>query len=327
MKAVLLKEYGDVSQLFIGEIPTPSLLQNEVLVKVEVAALNRADILQRNGLYPPPKGESEILGLEIAGTIVELGPEVNRWKVGDRVCGIIAGGGYAEYAKIHENMALPVPEQMPSHQAAAIPEVFLTAFQALHWITALKKGENVLIHAGASGVGTAAIQLAKKLGTTIFVTASASKHDACKQLGAHYAIDYKSEDFDTLVLDLTENRGVDVIVDFIGAAYWHKNIKSLAMDGRMVNLGLLGGGKVENFHLGHLLRKRLNITASTLRNRSLDYKIALTQAFYQYAWPSFMDSTLTPVVDKVFSWEEVAAAHTYMEENRNVGKIVLEIAQ
>ena len=325
MKAVLLKEYGDVSQLYIGEMPTPSLLQNEVLVKVEVAALNRADILQRNGHYPPPKGESEILGLEVAGTIVEVGPEVNRWKIGDRVCGIIAGGGYAEYAKIHENMALPIPEQMQSHQAAAIPEVFLTAFQALHWITELKKGENVLIHAGASGVGTAAIQLAKKIGATIFVTASASKHDACKQLGAHYAIDYKSEDFETVVLELTENIGVNVIVDFIGAAYWHKNIKSLAMDGRMVNLGLLGGGKVDNINLGHLLSKRLNITASTLRNRSLDYKIALTQTFYQYAWTSFMDGRLMPVVDRVFPWEEVAAAHAYMEENKNVGKIVLRI--
>jgi tumor protein p53-inducible protein 3 len=325
MKAVRLKEYGDISQLYFGETPTPSPLHNEVLVKVEAAALNRADILQRKGHYPPPKGESEILGLEMAGTIVELGSEVSRWKVGDRVCGIIAGGGYAEYAKIHENMALPVPEQMPSHQAAAIPEVFLTAFQALHWITELKEGESVLIHAGASGVGTAAIQLAKKIGTTIFVTASAAKHEACKKLGAHHTIDYKSEDFETVVLALTENRGVDVIVDFIGGPYWHSNIKSLAMDGRMVNLALLGGGKVDNFHLGQLLRKRLNITASTLRNRSLAYKIALTKAFHQYGWPSFMDGTLTPVVDKVFPWQEVAAAHTYMEENRNVGKIVLRV--
>lgn len=325
MKAVLLREYGDVSQLYIGETPTPSPTPVEVLVKVEAAALNRADILQRKGHYPPPKGESDILGLEMAGTIVKLGPEVSRWKVGDRVCGIIAGGGYAEYATLHEQMALPIPEQMPNDQAAAIPEVFLTAFQALHWITKLKEGEKVLIHAGASGVGTAAIQLAKKLGATIFVTASASKHEACKQLGAQHTIDYKSADFAATILSLTEHKGVDVIVDFIGAAYWHKNIKSLAMDGRMVNLALLGGGKVEHFHLGQLLRKRLSITASTLRNRSLEYKIALTQAFHQHAWPLFIDGTLFPVVDKVFPLEEVAAAHTYMERNRNVGKIVLQV--
>lgn len=326
MKAVLLRAYGSPSNLYIGAAPTPPIGEHEILVKVKATALNRADTMQRQGKYPPPKGASPILGLEMAGEVVQIGANVSHWKVGDKVCGLLSGGGYAEYAAIHKDLALPIPKGFSMEQAAAIPEVFLTAFQAIRWLGDFKKGEDILIHAGASGVGTAAIQLAKKIeATNIYVTASAPKHDICLELGANQAIDYKTQNFQEVIHEWTEGRGVDVIIDFLAASYFQKNINSLAMDGRMVMLSLMGGIKVTDFNLVNILRRRLHIKGSTLRARSLDYKIRLTKDLKDFAWSAFENGELKPVIDSVWAWEEVAQAHQYMEENRNSGKIILRV--
>ena len=326
VKAILISQPGGADQLQFGEYETPMPAANELLVKVAATAVNRADVLQREGKYPPPPGASPILGLEMSGEVVEVGNEVTRHSVGDRVFGLLPGGGYAEYVTIHEQMALPVPDRLKLTEAAAIPEVFLTAYQALHWLGKLQSGERVLIHAGASGVGTAAIQLAKTMRAgDIIVTASAAKHDTCRQLGAHYAIDYQSEDFREEVRDITDGEGVDLVLDFIAAPYFERNISVLRTDGRMVMLALLGGAHVDHFNLGNLLKKRLQIISSTLRSRGLDYQINLTRAFAEFALSRFTDGSLRPVVDRVYDWKEVRQAHERMEANQNIGKLVLEV--
>lgn len=324
MKAILLKEFGPPENLYIGEYSTPKPTSNEILVKVAATALNRADTMQRKGNYPPPPGASPILGLEMAGEIVGLGSAVTTWEIGDKVCGLLSGGGYAEYAVIHEDLAIPIPKDWTYEKAAAIPEVFLTAFQALSWLAQLKKGERLLIHAGASGVGTAATQLAKAIGVSVMVTASAGKHELCKSLGVEKAIDYKNEDFEKVVMDYTDGKGVDVIVDFIAAPYFQKNLNLLSTDGRLVMLSLIGGVKTEA-NLIPILRKRLKIMGSTLRARSLEYKRDLTKDLWHFAGPLFETQQLKPVIDSVYDWNEVAEAHRYMEANKNQGKIILKI--
>ena len=326
MKAILIQSPGQANQLHLGEYETPVPQAHELLVKVAATAVNRADILQREGKYPQPPGASPILGLEMSGEVVNIGPEVTQHAVGDRVFGLLPGGGYAEYAVIHEQMAMSVPEALSLTEAAAIPEVFLTAYQALHWLGKLQPGERILIHAGASGVGTAAIQLAKAMqASDIIVTASAAKHAVCRQLGAHYTIDYQADDFQEEVKKITDGEGVDLVLDFIAAPYFEKNIGVLRTDGRMVMLALLGGTHVENFNLGNLLKKRLQVISSTLRSRSLNYQINLTQAFAEFALLRLADGSLRPVIDQVFDWKDVAQAHQRMEANQNIGKLVLEI--
>ncbi|WPP53292.1 NAD(P)H-quinone oxidoreductase [Catalinimonas niigatensis] len=326
MQAVVFDQTGTADQLYMGQWEKPRPGDEEVLVEVAATALNRADLLQREGKYPPPKGASPILGLEISGEIVEVGSKVKRWKKGDLVFGLISGGGYAEYAVIHENMAMPVPAQLSLIEAVAIPEVFLTAYQALSWLADFKEGEKLLIHAGASGVGTAAIQLARNMkATEILVTASASKHQICLDLGANLAIDYKNQDFEEIVKQHTAEKGVDVIIDFIAAPYFEKNINILNTDGRLILLATLGGVKVEQLNLLNLLSKRLQITASTLRSRSLAYQIQLTEAFSAFALPLFAAGELKPIIDRVYPWEQVVEAHQHMESNQNSGKIVLRI--
>lgn len=326
MRAIVFDKPGEAEVLQLGEAEKPSAKDDEVLVRVAATALNRADTLQRRGMYPPPKGASPILGLEIAGTIAEVGRRVTKWKVGDKVFGLIPGGGYAEYAVIHQDMAMKIPENLSFEQAAAIPEVFLTAYQALVWHGKLRKGESVLVHAGASGVGTAAIQIAKEMGAHVFVTASAEKHQVCLDLGADRAIDYRKEDFSERVLEFTGGKGVDLIIDFIAGPYLNQNIKSLAVDGRLVNLAVLGGTKVKEFEMGSILFKRLTIIGSTLRSRDLAYQIQLTEEFSRYALEKFQSGQMEPIIDSVFDWSEAAKAHTYMEENRNKGKVVLKVA-
>jgi putative PIG3 family NAD(P)H quinone oxidoreductase len=325
MKAVQVKAPGGPEQLYIDQFEMPVPGAHEVLVEVAATAVNRADTLQRMGKYPPPAGESKIMGLEMSGIVSEVGPEVSKWKVGDPVCGLLGGGGYATHAVIHEEMALPVPETVGLIEAAAIPEVFLTAFQATRWLAKLKEGERILIHAGASGVGTAAIQLARAMGAAPWATASQGKHELCKELGAVRTIDYKKEDFAEVVKEHAEGKGVDVIIDFIGAPYFRQNLDALSLEGRLVMLGFLGGVQVKEASMGPILRKRLQIMGSTLRARSLDYKIRLSQDLYRFAWPLFSNHTLQPVIDRIFDWSDVAKAHEYMEANKNQGKIVLKI--
>ena len=327
MKAILIKEFGGPEQLYLGEAPMPSFQNDEVLIKVKATALNRADTLQRKGSYPPPPGASEILGLEMAGIIEKVGNNVTNWKAGDRVCGLLAGGGYAENVSTHEKMLIPIPEKWSFEEATAIPEVFMTAFQAISYLANFQKGENILIHAGASGVGTAAIQLAKSLGAAqIIVTASAPKHKICKELGADVTIDYKTQNFEEVIKEITNGKGVNAIIDFLGASYFQKNINSLAMDGRMVMLAFMGGINVEDVNIVNFLRKRIQIKGSTLRARTLDYKIQLTKDLINYAMPKFLTKELRPVIDSTYDWKNVIEAHRYMEANRNQGKIVLSIS-
>lgn len=325
MKAVITEKPGSSEQLKIMDYPDPVCGENEVLVKVKAAALNRADILQRMGKYPPPPGVSPILGLEIAGVVEKTGKKVFKWKTGDKVFGLIPGGGYAEYAVLHEEMAMEIPERLSFTDAAAIPEVFITSFQALVWLAKLKPMEYVLIHAGASGVGTAAIQLAREIGAKIIITASAGKHPVCKELGADFLIDYKSKSFKDEVLSITNNYGADVIIDFIGGPYFSDNISSLTRDGRLIILASLGGGKVAEFDMRQILTRRLTIIGSTLRSRSLDYQIRLTREFREFAYNKISKGAIKPVIDMVFNWKDAAGAHRRMEENKNVGKIVLLI--
>ncbi len=325
MQAIVMDGFGppEVLKLGIWEKPQPKTKQ--ILVKVEAAGINRADILQRTGKYPPPKGASPILGLEVGGRVEAVGTLTSRWKEGDRVFGLLSGGGYAEYAVMDEDLAMQVPTSFSMIEAASIPEVFLTAYQALVWHAKLQAGEYVLVHAGASGVGTAAIQLAREIGVHVLVTASASKHATCLQLGAEKAIDYRSEAFDKVVMEYTGGRGVDTVIDFIAGPYYKQNISCLAVDGRLVLLATMGGGKVADVDLRELLAKRLTIVGSTLRARDINYQIKLTREFSHFALPLCETGRLKPVVDRVFNWKEAGKAHAYMEENKNIGKIILKM--
>jgi len=325
MRAVIVSDPGPPEHMTIGEVPPPEPEADEVLVRVHATALNRADTFQRRGHYPPPDGASEILGLEMAGTVAETGANVLDWHENDRVFALLDGGGYAEYTTVHKDRLMAVPPGMSMQEAAALPEVFLTAYQALHWLGGLQSGHHVLIHAGASGVGTAAIQLTRLAEAHPYVTASAPKHKVCRELGAEATIDYESEDFARRVDEITDGRGVDLIIDFIGAPYFHPNVESLALDGRIVQLATLGGSTVEQVSLRQLMSKRAQLLASTLRSRRLAYKIQLTQEFAADVLPRFVDGALEPVIDSVYDWTDVADAHRRMENNENAGKIVLNV--
>lgn len=326
MKAILFDEPGEAEKLYIGNFPKPEVGEEEILVEVKATALNRADILQRMGKYPPPQGASPVLGLEISGVVVEKGSKVFKWKIGDKVFGLIPGGGYAQFAVIHEDMAIRIPDNLSFEQAAAIPEVFLTAYQSIVWLAGLKASEYIIIHAGASGVGTAAIQIARELGAKIIITASVEKHFICRELGAEILIDYKTQNFKDVVLKATNNYGADVIIDFIGAKYFKDNIDSLTRDGRLILLATLSGGNVENFDVRQILVKRLKIIGSTLRSRTLEYQIKLTKDFKEFAYDKISSGRIKPVIDKIFDWKDVVKAHKRMEENKNIGKIVLRIS-
>jgi putative PIG3 family NAD(P)H quinone oxidoreductase len=326
VKAVIIDSPGGPEKLRVGEANKPSPNEDEILVKVDATALNRADLLQREGKYPVPEGVSEILGMEISGTVANIGSNVKSWKKDEKVFGLIPGGGYAEYAVIHKDMAMKTPDKLKTYEAAAIPEVFLTAYQAIFWNGKLSSGETVLIHAGASGVGTAAIQIAKDIGCKVFVTASQSKHNVCLELGAEAAIDYRSQNFDEEIVKLTNNKGVDLIIDFIGASYYGKNINSLNYNGRLVILATLGGAKIKEVDLKKIMGKWLTIVGSMLRSRDLDYRIKLRREFGNYALEKFNSGKLKPIIDKVYDWKDVAEAHKYMEQNKNIGKIVLKIS-
>lgn len=318
--------FGGPEVLLLGKAPDPVIGENELLVRVRATALNRADLLQRMGGYPAPKGTSDILGLEMAGEVVHAGPGVPGWKRGDRVCALLPGGGYAELAAVPAGMAMRIPDDMTFEQAAAIPEVFLTAYLNLFRLAGLRSGDKVLVHAGASGVGTAAIQLIREAGAVSMVTAGSSeKLNQCIQLGATAGWNYKHGPFASWVHERTDGRGVDIILDFIGAPYFEQNITSLAVDGRLVVIGTMGGAEVSSVNLGELLRRRLQVIGTALRSRSRSYKVQLTQDFADFALPRFADGRLKPVIDSVFDWSDVAEAHAYMASNANIGKIVLRI--
>ncbi|MCC5945869.1 MAG: NAD(P)H-quinone oxidoreductase [Bernardetiaceae bacterium] len=320
MQAILLKDFGTAEQLYIGEYAKPVPKENEVLIEVRATALNRADILQREGKYPPPEGESEILGLEAAGEIIACGKSVTDFKIGEAVCCLLPGGGYAQYVTARQEMLMPIPKGLSYIEAAAIPEVFMTAYQALLWLGKVSPKEKVLIHAAASGVGTAAIQLAVALGAQVVGTASAAKHDLCYELGAEQMINYKKEKF----VHTLKNR-IDVILDFVAAPYFNDNIDCLKLDGRLILIALLGGAKVSDMNLAKIIGKRLHIKGTTLRSRSHAYQNQLCKAFANFAIPLFEQKKIKPIIDSVYDWKDIAAAHTHMECNKNSGKIVVKI--
>jgi putative PIG3 family NAD(P)H quinone oxidoreductase len=325
MKALLVNNQSDEPVMEFGDYQTPEPKENELLVKVKSTALNRADLLQKKGKYPVPEGESPILGLEMSGVVESVGKKVKKFREGDRVFGLLGGGGYAEYCTIHEDLALPIHDFISFEEAAAIPEVFLTAYQALMWLGELKEEETVLIHAGASGVGTAAIQLAKHLKKAqIAVTAgSKEKLDLCRSLGSTLQVNYKEQDFAEKINEKFGENSVDLIIDFVGSPYWKGNISSLNMDGRVVYLSMLGGAEIEKIDLVPILRKRLTIRGSTLRNRSLNYKKQLTKEFWSSTEDLFDKEKLAPVISAIIDWSDVEKAHQMMSENKNAGKIIL----
>ncbi len=326
MKAILFKKPGPAKELYIGEVEMPVISSKEILVEVKAAGINRADILQREGHYPPPPGSSPVLGLEISGEIVETGDGVTKWKAGDRVFGLLSGGGYAQYAALHEDMAMPVPETMDYANAAGIPEVFLTAFQSLFWLGKIREQDQVLIHAGASGVGTAAIQLARSKAADVIATASSGKHQLCKELGARHVIDYKKGPFVEELMDETNGKGVNLILDPVGGTYFSQNLKVLQTDGRLVMISVMGGYKLAEVDLRPIIFKRLEITGSTLRSRSKTYQIALTRDFWELFGEKVQSGILHPVIDTIFDWNETAEAHRYMEANLSAGKVILKIS-
>ncbi|CAG5866735.1 unnamed protein product [Menidia menidia] len=329
MQAVCVDAPGGPENLLLRAVPRPPPKDGEVLIKVHAAALNRADLLQRRGLYPPPPGESDIIGLEVAGTVDTLGPGLKRdWKLDERVMALLGGGGYAEYVSVPEELLMPVPSNLTLCQAAAIPEAWLTAFQLLAWIAQVKEGEVVLVHAGASGVGTAAVQLVRLFGAVPIITAgSPEKLRMAEKLGAAAGFNYKKESFAQGVCDFTGGKGANVILDCIGGCNWEQNVSCLSVDGRWVLYGTMGGRTVEGDLLGKLLSKRGHLLSSLLRSRTLQYKSNLIRDFSHKVLPYFSNqpASLRPVIDRTFKLEDIAEAHRYMEANRNMGKIIIKV--
>ncbi|MEN7548925.1 NAD(P)H-quinone oxidoreductase [Rapidithrix thailandica] len=326
MKAIIIDQPGPVENMYWGEAPMPEPGPGQVLIRVHATSVNRADTLQRQGLYPPPPGESPIMGLEVAGIVESTGENAQQWKPGDRVFALLAGGGYAEYVTVHESLVMPIPNKLHFEEAAGIAEVFLTAYQAICWLGKFQKGETALVHAGASGVGTAAIQLVKILGGKSIVTVGTQqKLDFCKKLGADFGINYTQENFAEKVRDYTQHKGANLIIDFIAGSYYEQNFKAIAVDGRWVVLALLGGRKSEEFDFGKLLGKRVQIMGSTLRSRSLAYKAELIQDFSDQFMQAFENNRLSPVIDQIWPIERVAEAHHYLENNQNMGKVILKV--
>jgi putative PIG3 family NAD(P)H quinone oxidoreductase len=327
MQAIVITQPGGPEVLKLQEVADPTLAAGELLVRIYATALNRADTLQRRGVYPPPPGASEILGLEMAGEILEVGEGVDsRWQVGQRVMALLPGGGYAEKINIPAEMAIPIPEKLSYEEAASLPEACLTAYMNLYMLGDLKAGGSVLIHAAGSGVGSIGIQLAKAVGVNVLATArSAAKLEAAQQLGADFVLNTaETPAFSGWVLENTGGKGVDVILDFVGGPYLSENLQSLALGGRLVLIGQLGGGKTE-LDLGHIMRKQLHILGTTLRPQPLERKIEITRRFTGFGLPLIENGQLTAVVDRVFNLSEAGEAHRYMEANANTGKIVLRV--
>jgi len=327
--AIEISSYGGPEVLRRVERPEPVAGRNEVLVRVEAAGVNRPDILQRLGKHPPPAGASDIPGLEIAGTIEALGPvsegDLERWAPGDRVCALLEGGGYAEWAAIPSKQCLPIPAGVDMSAAAAIPETFFTVWTNLFQRGALRTGESVLVHGGSSGIGTTAIQLARAFGATVYATAGTDeKRASCERLGAAAAINYRTTDFVQAIADLTAGRGVNIILDIVGGEYFEKNLRSLAFEGRLLQIGLLGGGTA-TVNLAELMQRRLTVTGSTLRHRSVAEKAAIARELEQHVWPLLSSGIVAPVIHRTFQLAEAAEAHRLLESGAVIGKLVLTL--
>lgn len=327
MRAMVITRTGGPEVLELQEVPDPVPSPHEVLIEVRATALNRADILKRNGKYSGGTVPGEVPGLEVSGRIAQLGSDVTGWSVGDAVCALTAGGAYAEKVAIPGAQLMHIPEGLSFEDAAAIPEAFTTAFDNLLIRGQLQQQESALIHGGSSGVGTAAIQLARSMDVRVMVTAgSQAKLDRCAALGAEVLINYQTQDFVEVVKEETDGRGVDALLDHIGGPYLERNLASLSVDGRLVVIGTMGG-KTATIDLAALMTGRNVITGSRLRNRSIAEKAALAAELQSRFWPAFENRTLVPVVDRALPWEEAAAAHSVMEESTHIGKIVLQVSR
>jgi NADPH2:quinone reductase len=304
-------------------IPTPSA--NQVLIKAAAAGVNRPDVMQRQGLYPPPPGASDIPGLEVAGTIQALGDNIHHLNKGDKVCALVTGGGYAEYCLASAALCLPIPENLSFTQAAALPETFFTVWSNVFDRTQLQSGETLLVHGGTSGIGTTAIQMAKAFNAKVIVTAgSEAKCEFCLQLGADAAINYKIQDFVAEIKQLTDNKGVDVILDMIGGDYFPRNIKCMADDARLVQIAIQNGPKAE-INLLPVMLKRLSITGSTLRARDDVFKAAIAKQLFEKVWPLLESGKIKPIIHSTFALTDAAKAHQLMESSQHIGKIILTV--
>jgi len=325
MRAIAITQPGGPEVLQPVTLPTPAPGAGEVLIEVAAAGVNRPDVVQRQGFYAPPPGAPDTPGLEVAGTIVQLGAGVTGWSLGDKVCALVAGGGYAQYCVAPAVQCLPVPAGMDMIAAAAIPETFFTVWTNLFDGGHLQAGESLLVHGGSSGIGTTAIQIAKVFGARVFATAgSDDKCAVCIQLGAERAINYRNEDFVAVIKELTGGAGVDVILDMVGGAYVERNISSLAMGGRLVNIAFLEGSKV-SLNLMPVMLKRLILTGSTLRPRSIAEKALIANALREKVWPLLAEGKLQPVIDSTYALEDATAAHARMESSAHIGKLVLTL--
>jgi NADPH2:quinone reductase len=327
MRYVTVEQPGgaEVLRLVSGPVPAPG--PGEVLIRVLAAGVNRPDVLQRQGRYPPPPGASPILGLEVAGEIVKLGAGVEQWNIGDRVTALANGGGYAEFCAVPAAQCLPWPRGYDAVQSAALPETFFTVWANLFELGELKAGESALVHGGSSGIGTTAIQLGRAFGAGIYATAgSEEKCEACVRLGAVAAINYRTQDFEQEIKRLTGGSGVDVVLDMVGGPYAERNIRCLKPKGRLVFIAFLGGSTVEQFDFLPIMTRRLKITGSTMRPRSTAEKGAIAAALQQHVWPLLEAGKCAPVIHAVFPLAEVAAAHRLMESGAHIGKILLRVA-
>ena len=326
MTVIEMNDHGGPEVLVPSKRPVPSPGAAEVLIKVAAAGINRPDVLQRQGLYPPPKGASDLLGLEVAGDVVALGNGANRFKIGDKVCALVNGGGYTEFAIAPESTTLPVPNDLSMVEAAALPEAVFTVWHNVFERGGLKTGEWLLVHGGASGIGTTAIQMGRAFGAKVLATAgSTEKVHVCQDLGATKAIDYREEDFVEAVKDATDGRGADVILDMVGGDYIDRNLRSAALGGRIVQIAFLKGSKVE-VDLMRLMLRRLTLTGSTLRAQTAEAKARMAHAVEERIWPLIEDGKIKPVIDSTFPLAEAAEAHRRIDDPEHVGKIVLILA-
>ncbi len=325
MTVIAISQPGGPEVLKPEQRPVPAPAENEILIRVAAAGVNRPDIFQRLGAYPPPKGATDLPGLEVSGTIAALGSGIDRWKIGDRVCALAPGGGYAEYVTVDGNSALPAPEGFSPVEAAALPETFFTVWHNVFELGGLKQGETLLVHGGASGIGTTAIMLAKAFGAQVIVTAGTDeKCAACRDLGADTAINYRSTDWVAEVKKVTDSKGANVILDMVGGAYIEQNYQAAAIGGRIVNIAFLQGSKVEVDFM-RLMMKRLTHTGSTLRAQSLEAKARIAAALEANVWPLLASGQCRPLIHARFPLVEASRAHALMESNANIGKVILTI--
>lgn len=325
MRAIEIAKPGGPEVLRLAQRPVPVAAAGEVLIEVATAGVNRPDVLQRKGGYAPPPGASDIPGLEVAGTIIALGAQVTGWKIGDEVCALVTGGGYAEFVNAPAVQCLPVPGGLTLEQAASLPETFFTVWINVFQRSGLKNDESLLIQGGSSGIGVTAIQMARAFGHRVFVTAgTAEKCAQCEKLGATRAINYRTEDFVAIIKDLTAGRGVDVILDMVGGDYVPRELACLADDGRLSLIAFLGGSKT-SLDMTDILRRRLTITGSTLRPRPIEVKAGIARALREKVWPLIESGKIRPVIYRTFALDDAAAAHALMESSEHVGKIMLRV--